>query len=212
MVRQEETGEQTVTTDAVFADLVATEGGWGVSVLFEQVLTVMEVGEHGWDQPAQALFNPIDTEWRLPGSTNFNSAGVQDYLSLAQGVQATALTYNGWPLFLAAMASPNRTVYSVIGAVNLSDGVPGNYYAPYVQPVLARWPTIGQRLIAGTTATPPPAKKKRRGMVVILAGSKGPFWWADVFGKTVMSETDLHRADVGCFLPAERAVIGLCDK
>ncbi len=54
---------------------------------------------------ATAAFNPFDTELRLPGSTNYNSAGVQNYRSLGQGIQATASTLkNGYyPLILAAL-------------------------------------------------------------------------------------------------------------
>lgn len=39
-------------------------------------------------------FNPLNTTWHLPGSTRFNSADVQNYLSFDDGVKATALTLN----------------------------------------------------------------------------------------------------------------------
>lgn len=39
-----------------------------------------------------ARFNPLATTHQMKGSTDFNSAGVQDYTSLAQGLKATAWT------------------------------------------------------------------------------------------------------------------------
>jgi uncharacterized coiled-coil protein SlyX len=40
----------------------------------------------------QAAWNPLATTHRMPGSTDFNSVGVQDYLSLGQGLEATRET------------------------------------------------------------------------------------------------------------------------
>lgn len=39
-------------------------------------------------------FNPLNTTLRMRGSTDFNSVGVQNYVSLEQGVEATAKTIN----------------------------------------------------------------------------------------------------------------------
>ncbi len=39
-----------------------------------------------------ARFNPLATTRRLPGSTNFNSVGVQEYPHLPEGLTATRLT------------------------------------------------------------------------------------------------------------------------
>lgn len=39
-------------------------------------------------------FNPLNATWQMTGSTTFNSAGVQNYVSFDQGVAATALTLN----------------------------------------------------------------------------------------------------------------------
>lgn len=39
-----------------------------------------------------ALWNPLNTTWKLPGSWNYNPTGVQNYLGLADGLHATALT------------------------------------------------------------------------------------------------------------------------
>ncbi|MGH8703795.1 MAG: hypothetical protein ACREUO_00090 [Burkholderiales bacterium] len=39
-----------------------------------------------------ARWNPLATTWRMPGSTNFNSHRVQNYVSLEQGLDATRAT------------------------------------------------------------------------------------------------------------------------
>src|SRR5262245_53548311 len=45
----------------------------------------------------QAAWNPLATTHRMDGSTDFNSVGVQNYRTLAQGLQATKETIeNGW--------------------------------------------------------------------------------------------------------------------
>jgi hypothetical protein len=48
----------------------------------------------------QAAWNPLATTHRMAGSTSFNSVGVQNYVSLAQGLQATKETIdNGWDVY-----------------------------------------------------------------------------------------------------------------
>lgn len=42
--------------------------------------------------PNGAKFNPLNTTQREPGSTSFNHVGVQEYLSLKSGLEATATT------------------------------------------------------------------------------------------------------------------------
>lgn len=49
-----------------------------------------------------AAFNPLNTTLDRPGATNYNSVGVKNYTSLAQGVEATAATLNygaDWDLY-----------------------------------------------------------------------------------------------------------------
>ena len=41
-----------------------------------------------------ACWNPLATTWRMPGGTDFNSAGVQNYPDRATGIRATANTLN----------------------------------------------------------------------------------------------------------------------
>src|SRR5436190_654880 len=48
----------------------------------------------------QAAWNPLATTHRMPGSMDFNGAGVQDFVSLAQGLEATKETIqNVWDVY-----------------------------------------------------------------------------------------------------------------
>jgi hypothetical protein len=57
--------------------------------------------------PPAAAANPFNSTLPMPGSTVFNTAGVQDYPAAAEGVRATVLTLtNGrYPLIVAALRS-----------------------------------------------------------------------------------------------------------
>lgn len=79
-----------------------TYGRWAASFLEEvdapdcqnnlTVVVAWEVNE-GTD----ARFNPLATTYPMPGASKFNSIGVRDYVSLAQGLEATRLTLErGW--------------------------------------------------------------------------------------------------------------------
>lgn len=50
---------------------------------------------HETPWPPVARFNPLNTTLPMPGSTCFNSVCVRNYVSWAQGVEATALTLLG---------------------------------------------------------------------------------------------------------------------
>ena len=48
----------------------------------------------------QAAWNPLATTHRMPGSTDFNGVGVQNFISLEQGLEATKETIqNGWDVY-----------------------------------------------------------------------------------------------------------------
>lgn len=68
----------------------------------------------GWTDyetaPGQtAAYNLLNTTLPEPGATNYNSVGVKNYTSYAQGVQATAATLRGgyYPTLLADLQSNN---------------------------------------------------------------------------------------------------------
>ncbi len=84
-----------------------------------------------------ARWNPLATTLRMPGSTSFNSVGVQSYVSLEQGLRATVLTLrngaesHGYGAILSALAScADATVTGQ--AINASDWCPGCVGGRYV--------------------------------------------------------------------------------
>ena len=210
-----------MTTRIEFADISAAENGWEPSLVFEQVVTIMAVGEG-----SQAKFNPIDTILYEPGATPYNSfttrlrrrirRGVRrllrrpaerregllhvwNYPDLATGVKATADTFAGWPAVAKAITS-GADVQTVITAVNAADGDQSNYYDQYVQPVLERWPWEGQRLIAGTEPPPPLPAKVEKMLVGRVTGTVGPLYLiqpgptaAHLFVKRVLSKAEESR-------------------
>jgi hypothetical protein len=70
-----------------------------------------------------ARFNPLATTRKMPGSTNFNRVGVQDYTDLLSGVKATQLTlsesgHNYEPIVASLRA--NRAAADTLEAVRNS--------------------------------------------------------------------------------------------
>jgi hypothetical protein len=70
----------------------------------------------------QAAWNPLATTHRMDGSTDFNSVGVQNYRTLAQGLQASKETIeNGWDSYgygaiirgMRDCASPTATAQAI---------------------------------------------------------------------------------------------------
>ena len=56
--------------------------------------------------PPAAKFNPMNTTLPMPGATNFNSVGVKNYTSWAQGIEANAQTLSGgYPCLVARFRS-----------------------------------------------------------------------------------------------------------
>jgi hypothetical protein len=58
---------------------------------------VAESGSERCDGVSGAAFNPLNTTLRMPGSTAFNSVGVQNYTSYAEGLAATVATLSETP-------------------------------------------------------------------------------------------------------------------
>jgi hypothetical protein len=94
-------------------------------------------------ESTQAAWNPLATTHRMPGSTDFNGVGVQNYASLVQGLQATADTIDfGWDVYgygaivrsLRACERPMDTAR----AVNASSWCPGCVGGQYVLNVVPR--------------------------------------------------------------------------
>lgn len=72
-----------------WARAVLARGNWTMTTALLQGLVAVCVGEG-----SQAVDNPADDELREPSSTDYNSAGVQNYDSWDEGVEAVVLTLN----------------------------------------------------------------------------------------------------------------------
>ena len=91
----------------------------------------------------QAGWNPLATTYDMPGATSFNSVGVRNYASLADGLQATVATLRGgsvsygydWILYrLGQCADPTVTA----GAINASMWCHGCAGGTYVTGLIPR--------------------------------------------------------------------------
>jgi peptidoglycan hydrolase CwlO-like protein len=90
----------------------------------------------------QAAWNPLATTWPMPGSTTFNYAGVQNYTSASQGMEATRLTlqngsssygYGAIVTSLSQCADPMTTA-DAIQASSWCSGCAGGAYVTSVVP------------------------------------------------------------------------------
>jgi uncharacterized coiled-coil protein SlyX len=98
----------------------------------------------------QAAWNPLATTHRMPGSTSFNSVGVQNYVSLAQGLQATKETIeHGWSVYgygavvtsLRACANALTTAHAIAASSWCPGCLGGNYVVGVVPKVEADFET-----------------------------------------------------------------------
>jgi hypothetical protein len=94
----------------------------------------------------QAAWNPLATTHRMPGSTEFNGAGVQNFVSLEQGLEATKETIqNGWDVYgygaivtsLRRCAGASTTATRIAASRWCSGCVNGNYVVGVVPKVEA---------------------------------------------------------------------------
>ena len=90
----------------------------------------------------QAGWNPLATTYDLPGATTFNSAGVRDYASLADGLQATVLTLRSgatsygydWILYRLGQCADPRVTAGAINASMWCHGCAGGTYVTGLVP------------------------------------------------------------------------------
>jgi hypothetical protein len=78
--------------DQEFAKALLTKLGIPITPQATTALTTWMHWEGGTKNNA---FNPMNTTYEMPGSTDFNKVGVQSYVSLTQGVDATYNTLTG---------------------------------------------------------------------------------------------------------------------
>ena len=72
--------------------------GWLTGTFYPEGLRLLDAWQHAEGGTAQ--WNPLNTEYKLAGSTDYNTAGVQNYVRATEGVCATGITlvngnYNG---------------------------------------------------------------------------------------------------------------------
>lgn len=98
----------------------------------------------------QADWNPLATTHRMDGSTDFNSAGVQNYRTLAQGLEATKETIeNGWSTYgygavirsMRDCADPLDTAQAIAASSWCSGCAGGQYVIGIVPAVEASFDT-----------------------------------------------------------------------
>jgi hypothetical protein len=96
-------GSETAFIAAVLADL-----GVPVGKRSADITSIASWFPHEFPSwPPAAAWNPMASTLQMSGSTTYNSAGVQNYVSAAEGAQATALTLADgfYPLIVADLRS-----------------------------------------------------------------------------------------------------------
>jgi hypothetical protein len=86
----------------------------GLEATFAQRVAIVS-----WERAegTAARFNPLATTWQLRGSTDFNSVGVQNFLSMGQGLKATVLTLQQDRFANIVDALNNGTARAILAAV-----------------------------------------------------------------------------------------------
>lgn len=104
----------------------------------------------------QAYYNPFATERKLPGSTDFNAAGVQNYTTLDQGLEAFKETIeNGYYGSILDCLTASATPYQTCKAVY--DSAWGSKPTPdLVNLVVNDWPNISKVAIGEPDVAPAP--------------------------------------------------------
>ncbi len=100
----------------------------------------------------QAEWNPLADTLAMPGSTTFNSVGVQNYASLDQGLQATRYTLVNGPWLgygailseLAACADPMTTARAINASMWCRSCAGGEYVVNDVPKVEANYDLYAQ--------------------------------------------------------------------
>jgi hypothetical protein len=109
------------------------------------------------NEGTDAVFNPLATTYKMPGSTKFNSVGVQNYTSLNQGLEATRLTLErGWTIYgykrivtrLENCAPARRTARAIKRSSWCAGCTGGQYVIGLIPEVTADYETYAARFIS----------------------------------------------------------------
>lgn len=123
-----------------------------------------------------AVFNPLATTYFLKGSTKFNSVGVRNYLSLAQGVKAQRLTlekgsksYDYGPILdkLDACAPPLATAKAIRASSWCSGCSSGQYVTGLIDDV-----RNGYKTYAGKLISTHPEKRTPEGVAIDVTAAR----------------------------------------
>ena len=125
---------------AIAAGTPLSFGGWASAFLSaagfstsRNNLVVMVAWQNA--EYTDARWNPLATTYPMPGSTIFNSVGVQNYSSLSQGIQATLDTLRasgyGYEAILSDLSS-SADPYTTASAINASSWCRGCAGGSYV--------------------------------------------------------------------------------
>lgn len=109
------------------------------------------------NEGTQAVFNPLATTYDMPGATKFNTTGVRNYLSMAQGLNAVRLTIErGWSAYgygliikrLRNCAPALRTAQAIRASSWCEGCTGGKYVTGLIDSVRDNYTTYANRLIA----------------------------------------------------------------
>jgi hypothetical protein len=109
------------------------------------------------NEGTQAVWNPLATTYDMPGDTEYNSVGVRNYASLAQGLDATRLTIErGFTLYgygeivqrLERCAPPLKTARAIKRSSWCRGCSDGRYVTGLIRPVKADYEGYAARLIS----------------------------------------------------------------
>ena len=139
-----------------------------------------------------AKYNPLASEWKASGSTNYNSAGVQNYPSISEGVSAIVANLQKWPeyapIIAAAKAGSGFTASAVLagirfwGTASFANALANGLVLEnsYVSPALPASPP------APTPPAPPAPTPKE--ITMQLFADDGTEWF--IYGGSICQVTD----------------------
>jgi hypothetical protein len=136
--------------------------GWARKFLHELEVSHCEhnrIAVVAWEanESTSAVWNPLATTYAMPGDTNYNSAGVRNYVSGAQGLDATRLTIErGFTIYgygeivrrLARCAPPMKTARAIKRSSWCGGCSGGRYVTGLIRTVKRNFEAYAARSIA----------------------------------------------------------------
>lgn len=159
-----------------YANALCAKMGWAAPMQNIDAIVAWAAAEN-----SEAVFNPLDTERVESPDTNYNAAGVKDYTSLEEGLQAVADTLNNglYPAVLQSFKFQNTAEVTaqqidqspwgtkdVVGVLSNVVGDRASYYSRLVNegPAAVPTPTVDPTPVA-VPVEPTPAAPVVQGFV-----------------------------------------------